>query len=570
MIFHYTLLIVDVLLAVHAYRKRKTGLVIWLALLLGTFFATSKVAFLVFGTISAAMLLGQPLFVLMGSLGILLLAQVSGLGTFHDLTVVVRKLLELASKEVLLAIPFFVVAGELMTQGSLARRLVDVMRATFSWMPGGLAVSAVAGCVFFAAISGSSPVTVVAIGSIMVPALVKANYPDDFSIGLLTTAGSLGILIPPSIPMIVYSIMVSSTTPVDPTELFLAGILPGLFIGAMLAAYSIYVGVKTKIPRIPFSFPLWRAEVARGFWSLLLPVIILGGIYGGIFTATEAAAVSVIYALVVELVVHKELNAKKLVGVAEQSMVVMGSLLVIIALAITLNYFLVLEQIPDAMVDWLKGLDLSRTGFLVLVNVLLLIVGCFMDIMSAILILAPMLAPMAGAVGIHPIHMAIIFIVNLEIGYLTPPVGLNLFVSSTLFKRSLGFVIKAVVPTLGIMLFALLVVTWWPPLSLSLVEGLKAKPAAVAPLSPDPTGLKSLDELMREQREKNAAAVEGDASAPRVKTLQELMQESRAKTQNDAATDVVDAGVPRSVKTLQELMTEARANKAAADVDAGR
>ena len=550
------LFVFDVILAIAAYRQRKIGAMVWLALLAGVFFFTGKVTFLVIGTIAAALLTGQPLFVLMGALGTLLLAQVSGLGSMEDLTVVVRKLMELASKEVLLAIPFFVVAGELMTQGSLARRLVNVMKATFSWMPGGLAVSAVAGCVFFAAISGSSPVTVVAIGSIMVPALAKAKYPENFSVGLLTTAGSLGILIPPSIPMIVYSIMVSSTTPVDPTDLFLAGVVPGLFIGALLALYSIGIGIKEGIPRTPFHFAFWRAEVARGLWSLLLPVIILGGIYGGVFTATEAAAVSVIYALVIELFVHKELDGKKLIGVAEQSMVVMGSLLVIIALAITLNYFLVLEQVPDAMVEWLKEQDLSRTGFLVLVNIMLLIVGCFMDIMSAILILAPMLAPMAAAVGVNPVHMGIIFIVNLEIGYLTPPVGLNLFVSSTLFKKSLGWVIRAVLPTLTIMMVALVIVTWVPSLSLGLVEALRAKPAAVeAPAAPE---VKSLDENMGD-----TSGGSGHAATPKVKSLQEIMNEAKTRSSGEQAAVPDDAGTPGTpgrVKSLQEIMQEAKAN----------
>lgn len=580
------LFVADVALAIAAYRQRKVGVIVWLALLCGLFFFTGKVTFLVMGTIAAALLTGQPLFVLMGSLGILLLAQVSGLGTIDDLTVVIRKLMELAGKEVLLAIPFFVVAGEIMTQGSLARRLVDVMKATFSWMPGGLAVSAVAGCVFFAAISGSSPVTVVAIGSIMVPALIKAKYPDNFSIGLLTTAGSLGILIPPSIPMIVYSIMVSSTTPVDPTDLFLAGVMPGLFIGALLAGYSIFIGIKEEIPREPFSFPHWRHEVARGLWSLLLPLIILGGIYGGVFTATEAAAVSVIYALIVELFIHKELDAKKLLGVAEQSMVVMGSLLVIIALAITLNYFLVLEQIPDAMVEWLKAQDLSRTSFLILVNIILLIVGCFMDIMSAILILAPMLAPMASAVGIHPVHMGIIFIVNLEIGYLTPPVGMNLFVSSTLFKRSLGWVIKAVMPTLAIMSIALVVITWVPTLSLGLIEAIKAEqetPPSATPTetpkvksldehmkesqgssSADGAGkVKSLQEIMEEAKAKESGETE-PTPAGKVKSLQELMEEAKAKDEGDKAKEAGEPenGAPPRVKSLQELMQEAKAKDA--------
>jgi C4-dicarboxylate transporter, DctM subunit len=535
-------------LAVGAYRKRKIGLVVWLGLLSAAFFLTGKIAFLVLGFISTALLLGQPLFVLMGGLGMALLATVSGLSSVDEQVLVVRQLLGLAGKEVLLAIPFFVVAGELMTQGSLARRLIEFMKAAFDWIPGGLAVSAVAGCVFFAAISGSSPVTVVAIGSIMVPALVKAKYPEDFSIGLLTTAGSLGILIPPSIPMIVYSIMVSSATPVDPTDLFIAGVVPGLFIGALLAIYSVTQGIRFKIPRTPFSWSrLWDAT-RHGVWSLLLPVIILGGIYSGIFTATEASAVSVVYALGVEWFIHHEMDRKKLLSVAEGSMTVMGSLLVIIALAIVLNYFLVDQQVPDLMVEWMKSLELTPTKFLIVVNVLLLVVGMFMDIMSAILIIAPMLAPMAAAMGIDPIHMGIIFIVNLEIGYLTPPVGLNLFVSSSLFKKGLGFVVRAVIPTVVIMLVSLAIITWVPAMSTGLVHALKEKPKPTQPVvnapnvenppaAPSDGGVKSLAEMMREAklRASDAGVAPVAVEPARVKSLEEMMREAKEKRAAEAA-----------------------------------
>jgi C4-dicarboxylate transporter DctM subunit len=563
-----------------AYRQRKVGLVVWLAILTGLFVFTGKVGFLVFAIILGSLLLGLPLFVLMGGIGIMCI----GLLTSDDLPVAVRKVLELAGKEVLLAIPFFVVAGELMTQGSLARRLIDFMRAAFGWIPGGLAVSAVAGCVFFAAISGSSPVTVVAIGSIMVPALLKAQYPKDFSIGLLTTAGSLGILIPPSIPMIIYSIMVSGSTPVDPTELFVAGIVPGLFIGGMLALYSVTQGVRFKIPREPFSTErLWGAT-REGFWSLMLPVIILGGIYSGIFTATEASAVSVVYALAVEVFVHGEMDRKKLLSVAENSMTVMGSLLVIIALALTLNYVLVDQEVPELMVNRLKEANLSKIGFLVFVNILLLMVGMFMDIMSAILIIAPMLAPMAAAVGVDPIHMGIIFIVNLEIGYLTPPVGLNLFVSSTLFKESIGFVIRAVVPTLAIMLVSLGIIAYVPSMSTGLVYALRNEPKVDAPATPNVpstpveappgTGEKSLQELMKERQGGGEAPAEGgekslqdlmkkakegtgaEAEPPREKSLQELMKERQQQPPEGEAPEAPAA--PVKEKSMQELMQEAK------------
>ncbi len=540
------------------------------------------VGFWVIGVIELCLLLGQPLFVLMGLLSVVTLALVttdSPVGVLAEVSVVIEKILELASKEVLLAIPFFVIAGEVMTQGSLAQRLIDVARAVFGWLPGGLAVAGVAGCIFFAAISGSSPVTVIAIGSIMVPALLKAGYPEDFAMGLFTTAGSLGILIPPSIPMIVYSIMVGATTPMDPTDLFLAGVVPGALIGGMLAGYSVFIGFRHKLSTDSFSIAKIIVEAKRGFWSLMLPVIILGGIYSGVFTTTEAAAVSVVYALLVELFIHGELKVKDLPHVAENSMAVMGALFLIIALAIGLNHVLVLQQVPERMVEWLQALDLDRTSFLLMVNGFLLLVGCFMDIMSAILIIAPMLAPMSVAMGIDPIHMGIIFIVNLEIGYCTPPVGLNLFVASTLFDRSLGQVIKAVITPLLIMAAGLLLVVWVPVLSTGLGRVLDGKPlfdedvpAKVAPDAPEtpepeapPEGVKTLQELMQ-----GASPGEDDGDAPEVKSLQELMQESNRAGDDDAKPAAGGAGEEK-VKTLQELMQESKRaedNEAADDAAA--
>jgi C4-dicarboxylate transporter DctM subunit len=548
-------------LIVIAYRKRWIGLGVWLTITLGLFLLTGQTAFMIIGIILACLLLGQPLYVLMGTLTLACFYFVVGYQEAGELVVVVDKILELASKEVLLAIPFFVVAGEIMTQGSLAERLINVARAAFGFMPGGLAVAAVAGCIFFAAISGSSPVTVIAIGSIMVPALIKSQYPERFSIGLLTTAGSLGILIPPSIPMIVYAIMVGTTTPMDPKDLFLGGVVPGALIGGMLAAYAIYTGWRHKLPRDPFSIPHIMREMSRGFWSLLLPVIILGGIYSGVFTTTEAAAVSVVYALAVEMFIHRELKPKDLMSVAQNSMTVMGALLLIIGLAIGLNHVLVEEQVPDRMVEWLQTLDLSRTGFLIITNFFLLVLGCFMDIMSAILIVAPMLAPMAESMNIEPIHMGIIFIVNLEIGYLTPPLGLNLFVSSTLFRKPLGEIIKSVLMPIAILFAGLLLITWVPVLSTGLPRVLNGEPLfpedkptieepVDKPTDPEPGNKKgkTLEELMKEAKGEPA----GDAKP---KTLQELMQEAKEKKEA--------ADAPSKPKTLQELMQEAKEKEAA-------
>lgn len=551
----WALYLVVIALAAFAYRERKVGLSVWLGIATLLFFTVGETAWMVLGTILLGLFLGQPLFVILGGLTLYCFYFITGYTDASTLNVVVAKILELASKEVLLAIPFFVVAGEIMTQGSLAQRLIDVARAVFGFLPGGLAIAAVAGCVFFAAISGSSPVTVIAIGSIMVPALVRAGYPFPFAMGLLTTAGSLGILIPPSIPMIVYSIMVGATTPMDPKDLFLGGVVPGFVIASMLAIFSVWVGARKRVARDPWSLKKVGQEIVRGFWSLLLPVIILGGIYSGIFTTTEAAGVSVVYAFVVEMFIHGDLKPRQLAKVAEGSMTTMGALLVIIGIAIGLNHVLVEEQIPDRMVEWLQTLDLSRNGFFIIVNLFLLALGCFMDIMSAILIVAPMIAPMSTAMGIDPIHMGIVFIVNLEIGYLTPPIGLNLFVASTLFRRSLGEVIMAVLPTLAIMFIGLLLVTWVPLLSTGLVRVVNGEPlfppAAAAPATDTP-----------------APAVDApQAPAPgegRVKTLQELMQEQKRQAEGGAADD---EGAPKRVKTLQEIMAEQKAKAAAEEAE---
>ena len=570
-----------------AYRKRLLGAGIWIGiaslLYLGSLDAVgfwSAPTFLFTGFVLLCVLLGQPLYVILGGTTMLCLIFIlepidaeAGIGN-EDLVAMVERILDLATKEVLLAIPFFVVAGELMTQGSLAQRLIRVARACLGWMPGGLAVASVAGCVFFAAISGSSPVTVIAIGSIMVPALLKAKYPEPFAMGLLTTAGSLGILIPPSIPMIIYAIMVGTTTPMDPKDLFLGGVVPGLLLGAMLAAWSVYIGIRDRLPREEFSIARLLTEIREGFWSLLLPVIILGGIYSGVFTTTEAAAVSVVYAFVVEVFIHGELKAKQLLEVAENSMTVMGALLLIIGLALGLNSVLVLEQVPDRMVAWMQTLDLSRTSFLLIVNVFLLGLGCVMDIVSAILIVAPMLAPMASAMGVDPIHMGIIFIVNLEIGYLTPPIGLNLFVASTLFRKGLGEIISAVMPPLLIMGFGLALITWEPILSTGLVRVVNGEelfieaketpasrendaPEESAPIPAETkSGTKTLQQLMEEAKNKKQGAA-GPASGGRVKTLQELMNEAK-----NAGADKKPENAPARVKTLQELMNEAKAPRA--------
>ncbi len=441
------------------------------------------------------LLMAEPLFVLLGGIAVYCLLASGQLERFDLLsTAIIGETRGLADNPVLLAVPLFVMAGSLMTEGDIARRLIAFAKAVFGVVPGGMGVAAVFACIFFAAISGSSPVTVIAIGSVMYPALLKHGYPDRFSNGLVTSAGSLGILIPPSIPMIIYAI-VDPTHFADPPgyslqatgveSLFVAGVLPGFLIGAALWGYSIFTGIKYKIPRSSFDIREIGRAFVDGFWALMMPVIILGGIWTGVFSPTQAAAVSVVYAFVVELFIHKSLKVERLPKLLSECGVLLGTLLVIMALALGFNRYLELAQIPEAAVELIQSWNMNVYTFLLVVNVLLLVVGCLMDIISAILILVPLLASIGVGLGVHPIHLAIIFIVNLEIGYLTPPVGLNLFVSSTLFRKSVLEVARAVVPFLVLMLGCLMVITYVPGITLLPVATLNIEKARSGPGTPD-------------------------------------------------------------------------------------
>jgi C4-dicarboxylate transporter, DctM subunit len=437
---------------------------------------------LLVAALAAMVVLGSPLFVIIGVLAAMCFAiygdgyelgpclTLSSEGTC-GFDIFPAKMADLTTKNVLLAIPFFVVSGAIMSAGDIANRLVAFARALVGFLPGGLAIATVGGCIFFAAISGSSPVTVIAIGSMMYPALVKAGYQERFSMGLVTTAGSLGILIPPSIPMLVFAIVAGSTAPVDVGELFMAGIVPGMMIALLLSIYSVIVqGNSSNDARTPISAKsVWMA-FREGFWAIMLPILILGGIYSGLFTPTEAAAISVIYALVVELFIHRTITAFHLPKVLADSAVMLGTLLIIMALALGLNDFMVEEKIPDLAVAKIQAMDLSPIQFLLIINVLLLIVGAVMDSISAIMVIAPLLAPIAIKLGIDPVHLGVVFIVNLEIGYLTPPIGINLFVASAAFGKAMGEVMRSVIPFILLMFVGLGIVTYVPTVSMGPVN----------------------------------------------------------------------------------------------------
>lgn len=387
--------------------------------------------------------------------------------TSTPLHIITQQFFNALDKFVLLAVPFFILAGSIMTHGGIAKRLIKFVNSLVGWVPGGLGMAGILACIFFAAISGSSPATVVAIGSIMVPALVKAGYGERFSIGLITVSGSLGIVIPPSIPMILYCLIMN----VSVAEMFMAGILPGLLIGICLMAYTFFLARKKgwKVEQRSSLGDIFTA-FKEGFWALMLPLVVLGGIYSGLFTPTEAAAVSVVYALFIEICVYKQLKIKDITKVCEQAAILSSCLLFILSCAMTFLWLLTAEQVPHQLADLIMTHIQSPWLFLLCVNLLFLALGCFMDDVSAMLILAPLFYETLNRYNIDLVHFGIVMVLNIQMGMLTPPFGLNLFVSSGLTGRSLATVARGVMPFLAIMLFCLILVTYIPVISLVLPD----------------------------------------------------------------------------------------------------
>ncbi|HIN84870.1 MAG TPA: TRAP transporter large permease subunit [Myxococcales bacterium] len=461
-----------------------SGILVGLMLL--SLFGMSKIGAGIVITLLVMLLVGAPLFVVIGALAVACFAvwpqvtdYMSSFEAFNQNFNLMARMVDLADQESLIAIPFFMVAGAVMSRGAIARQLVECASSMFGWLPGGLAISAIMACMFFAAISGSSPVTVITIGAIMLPALVKAGYDEKFSLGLVTSAGSLGIIIPPSIPMIIYAIFATlNKTPVNIKDLFIAGIGPGIVIAISLSVVCVYKGI--SIPREKFEIKRILRSFYDGFWALFLPFFILIGIYFGIFNAIEASAIAVILALVIELFIHRQLKVTELPAVLADSAALMGSILVIISVALGLSEFLTINKIPDLLVEWLASFELSTVGFLLMLNVMLIIVGCLMDIISALILFVPLIIPLSNQLGIDPIHLGLIFIVNLEIGYLTPPLGLNLFVASGFFQKPFGEVMQSVLPFIGALAFSLVIITAVPTISLGLVNMMHGRPIVVA------------------------------------------------------------------------------------------
>jgi C4-dicarboxylate transporter, DctM subunit len=406
-------------------------------------------------------LLGAPLFAVIAA---------SAMNGFHSgdmpISIVILEVNRLVDTPVLISIPLFTFAGYLMGESGTPKRLVDLSRAALGWMPGGLAIVTFAVCAVFTAFTGASGVTIIALGSLLYPALRSEGYPEKFSLGAITTSGSLGLLFPPAIPLILYGII--SQTSID--KLFAAGVLPGLLMVLLLGGYAMQRGAAAKIPLRKFEWKKFGIAVRSAIWEVPLPLIVLGGIYSGFFAVSEAAAVTAVYVLVVEVFIYKEVSLKSLPLVMRKSMTLVGGILIILGLSLASTNYLIDQQIPMKLFEFVKEHISSKWTFLIILNVFLLVLGCILDIFSAIVLVVPLILPIAISYGIDPIHLGIIFLANMQIGYSTPPIGMNLFIASYRFKKPIVKLYLAAIPFLLLLLFVVLIITYFPPLTMFLTR----------------------------------------------------------------------------------------------------
>jgi len=404
-----------------------------------------------------ATLLGGPLFALLGGAALLLFV-----GDWSPIATVSNETFGLVTSPILPSIPLFTLAGYVFAEGGASRRLVRMYNSLFGWMPGGLAIAATLVCAFFTAFTGGSGVTILALGGLLLPALVQAGYRERYSVGLLTSAGSLGLLFPPSVPVILYGVV--SGTPIG--DLFAGAFIPGMVLMLAVAATGVFASVRAGIGWKRFELREALAATWEGKWELLLPAIVLGGLFGGFTTPVEAAALTAFYAILVETVIHRELGiGKDMPTVLVKTATLIGGVLTILGVARGFAYYLVDAQVTELAADWARENIEGRIAFLLALNVFLLLIGCLMDIFSAIVVVVPIIRPMAEIYGIDPIHLGVIFIANLELGYLTPPVGLNLFLSAFRFEKPLVDVYRSTVAFFVILLLVVLLITYVPSLT---------------------------------------------------------------------------------------------------------
>jgi C4-dicarboxylate transporter DctM subunit len=409
----------------------------------------------------ALLLIGVPIFAVIAGLTLYLLFS-----SQIDISVLIIEMHRMATTPVLVAIPLFTFAGYLLSASGAPQRLIRLSNAILGWMPGGLSVIALVTCAVFTALTGATGLTIIALGGILLPAMMRGRYSERFSLGLLTTSGTLGLLFPPSLPLIIYAIVAK----VRIDHLFIAGLLPGLLLVLLLSAFCVYKSVRTDVPKTKFQFKELLTATREALWELPLPFVVLGGIYSGYFAVSEAAAITAVYVLFAEMVIYRDIRFRELPEIMKKSMILVGGILIILGAAMGLTNYLIDAEIPMRLLDFVKANIESRIIFLVVLNIFLLAVGCTMGIFSALVVVVPLLAPIAKAYGIDPIHLGIIFLANLEIGASIPPLGINLFIASMRFEKPVLRLYVASLPFIAILLLALAIITYVPWLSLTLLE----------------------------------------------------------------------------------------------------
>ena len=415
------------------------------------------------------------LIILMGLLGVPLFAMILAatmLGFYTadvDFSIIAAELYRLAGTPMLVALPLFAFVGYILSESNTSERLLRLTRVFFGWMPTGLAIVSLVICAVFTAFTGASGITIVALGALLMPALIKDGYDEKFSLGLVTTSGSLGLLLPPSIPLILYGIIVQQmnlgqkfTLP----ELFMAGLLPATLMIIMLAIWAAWSARDIELGKTPFSLAEAISAVKDAAWELPLPLFLGVGIFGGYLAISEVAAVTALYVMLVEVFIYKEINTQGLLKVVTDSMKMVGGILLILGVSMAFTNYLVDAQIPMHLFEWIKGNVDSKLTFLILLNIFLLILGAILDIFSALIIMVPLIVPIALNYGVHPLHLGVIFLANMQIGYFTPPVGMNLFIASYRFKKPITEIYHASIPFMLILMLAVLIITYVPSLSL--------------------------------------------------------------------------------------------------------
>ncbi len=411
-------------------------------------------------------ILRTPLFVV-----IALSAMIGFYSQEVDLSVISIEIYRLAEMPVMIAIPLFTFAGYLLGEGHASTRLVNLSNSLLGWMPGGLAIVAIFSCALFTAFTGASGITIVALGGLLYPALKEAGYLENFNLGLITSSGSLGLLFAPSLPLILYGVVAQQMDldqPVGITDLFLAGIFPGLLMLVMLSVYSM-LQPRVQSQRTRFEWPAAIAAIKAAKWEIPLPVLVLGGIYGGYFAVSEAAAVTALYVLIVEVLIIREIKVSELPNIMREAMMLVGGILIIVGVSLASTNYLIDADVPTRMFEFVQQHIDEKLTFLIVLNLFLLALGMMLDIFSAIVIIVPIILPIAVGYGIHPVHLGIIFLANMQLGYFTPPVGMNLFIASYRFEKPVMTLYVATIPFFVVLLISVLIITYWPTLSLALL-----------------------------------------------------------------------------------------------------